>query len=278
MSQILARPLRLVVPAFFLGAALMPAAASAQVLIYEGPYGPPPGYYGGRPPVPRYPILAPREVMNIVREMGYWRVSVPRLAGGTYVVTAADEEGPVVLRINAATGQVLSARGINGGPTIAVPSGPPPHREASPGAPPRSAPPPVARLAPAPSPSAPLPPPRPPEASVAAVTPAPNDVPAPNAAPAAPLSPQATAPANVAPSVPTPSGAAAPATSAAPANPSPPPAAPAPTPPKPQEAQANPAAQAPQGPVSRKAGTGTGTPGASSAGTASVLSKPKAAN
>lgn len=292
MSHILARPLRLAVPALFLGAVLIPAAASAQVLIYEEPYGPPPGYYGGQVPsrVPRYPILAPREIMNIVRGMGYWRVSVPRLAGGTYVVAAADEEGPVMLRINAATGRVLSARSVNGGPTIAVPS-PQPHRQAPPSAQPRSAAPPVARLAPNPAPGAPMPPSRPPEASVTAVTPAPGDVPAPGAVPAAPgtppaaspsavspsaspAAPQATAPASAAPSAQTPSVAAPPAaTTSAPASPVDASAKPVVS----QEAQANPAPTASRGPVNRKAGTGT-TPGSASAGTASVLSKPKTAN
>jgi len=294
MSPLPARPFRLASPALFLGVALLPAAllpigasvpAAAQVMIYEGPYGAPPAYgYEVPARVPRYPILPPREVMNIVRGMGYWQVSLPRLAGGTYVLTAVDEEGPAVLRVNAATGRVVSARTLNGAQTIAVPGAP--RRSAAPPAPPRNAAPPVARLAPSPQPSAaPLPPPRPPEASMAALTPAPAAPAAPGAvAPAAPaaVAPGATPPAQQSTGpVPPASAVPPPAPIQAPAQP---PAAPsgasaeAPSPGAAGKAPDAPAgvSQAGQGP--RKAGVGTAASGSASAGTASVLSKPKGAN
>lgn len=242
-----------------LGLALLPATllpAGAQMRMYEGPYGAPYGApsYGYEVPgqipprVPRYSMLPPREVMAIVRGMGYRQVSLPRLSGGFYVVTAIDEFGPAALRVNAVTGRVVSVRSIRGGPSIAAPDAPPPSRAAAPA--PRPSAPPVARVSPPPAPaSAPLPPPRPPEAAVAAVTPAPPPEPA---APA-----PATAPA------------------AAPGNPGPAPQ-PAPAPGSPAQAGQAPLNPTAPAPANRKAGVGTG--GGASAGTASVLSRPKPSN
>lgn len=277
-------------PALLLGAGLMQAApAAAQVMIYEGPYGPPRGYMVPPPP-PGYAGLPPWEVRNIVRNMGYWEVSRPRLAGRFYVVAAMDDEGPVTLRVDAFTGRVVGARSLNGGPTIAIPAPSAPRRDLVPGAPQTPRSPSVARVAP----NAPLPPPRPPEATMAAVTPAPSmaapaAVPSAGAAPAASPAPAAPSPGEkpvaardaegagdaANPAVaPAPARVALPAANAMPAANATPPvnAAPAGKEPVPQSASADPAVAPP-----KKAGAGTATTGSASAGSASVLSRPKPA-
>ncbi|ABS65736.1 conserved hypothetical protein, conserved [Xanthobacter versatilis] len=269
MPRTLTGPVRFGIGALILSAAIMPSAPiAAQVLIYEGPYGyarpygPPPRAYVPAPPR-GYGMLPPGEVRAIVVGMGYRQVSRPRLAGRTYVVTAVDEDGPAVLRLDAFTGRVVSARSVYGGPTIAVPTppGPGPRRPPPPPAPPRSQPP----VAAAPSsPAKPLPPSRPPEPAVATVTPAPavpQIAPAPDAAKAAaPQAPAAPQPAAATPSPP--------AQSAAPANPGATPANP--------EAGRSAAQSASAAPQKRKAGAGTATTDSATAGSASVLSRPKA--
>lgn len=224
-----------------LGAALLfSAPAGAQALIYEGQYGGVPRYAP-----PAYAVLAPGEVRNIIRNMGYGRVSVPRLVGPVYLVAAVDDEGPVTLRVDARTGRVVSAYTARNTPTIVAPA---PYRPAPPAprtarvtppaaAPSAGAPPAMPAFTPAP-----LPPSRPPEASMAAVTPAPVAPPVPPvAAPGAPApQSEATAP-------------AAPQAATAPA----------------------PAAQQPAAPPRKKAGAGTATTDSAAAGSASVLSRPK---
>ena len=133
MPRTLTGLVRVGISALILGAAIMPSApAAAQALIYEvpygyeRPYGPPPRGYVPAPPPRGYGLLPPGEVRAIVVGMGYRQVSRPRLAGRTYVVTAVDEDGPAVLRLDAFTGRVVSARSVYGGPTIAVPTPPGP--------------------------------------------------------------------------------------------------------------------------------------------------------
>ncbi|MFS8042039.1 MULTISPECIES: hypothetical protein [Xanthobacter] len=278
MPRPLARPVRFGVAAFILGAGLMPLApATAQVLLYEGPYGyarpygPPPRAYPVPPAPPRgYSMLPPGEVRDIVVGMGYRQVSRPRLAGRTYVVTGVDEDGPAVLRLDAFTGRVVSARSVYGGPTIAVPTPPGPgagpRRAPSPSAPPR-APAPVSPPVAA-APAAPLPPSRPSEGAVAAVTPGPAVTqPAPSSAPAVPgpeaakgAAPQS-APTQSAPAQSTPAPTA-PASAAATAS-------------KP-DAGRSAAPQSASASQRRKAGAGTATTDNAAAGSASVLSRPKA--
>lgn len=266
------------VSALVLGSAL---PAAAQVLIYEGQpglaprgYPVPPGAYppgayppGGAFPVPqaRYPVLPPEEIRAIVQSLGYWNIGAPKLSGRFYLVAAADQEGRALLRVNAFTGRVVSARAIPGGPAVAAPAPAPAPQRATPQ---RPAPPAVARApsAPPPVPSsdaasvagtpAPLPPQRPPEATMAAVTPAPSVVP--SAAPAA-----------VAPAAP--AAAATPPAPGASAN------APAGQTAAQQSATAAPSATPaqPAQPQKRKAGAGTATTDSAAAGTASVLSRPK---
>ncbi|MFG1215184.1 hypothetical protein V5F72_10305 [Xanthobacter flavus] len=268
--------------ALLLGSAL---PAAAQVLIYEGQpglaprgYPVPPGAYppgtypGGAYGVPqaRYPVLPPEEIRGIVQSLGYWNIGAPKLSGRFYLIAASDQEGRALLRVNAFTGRVVSARTIPGGPAVAAPA-PAPQRQAPP-ATARAVPPaPAPSYSAAPSPSiagtpAPLPPQRPPEATMAAVTPAPAAV-----APAAPV-------------VPTPAPAPAPAPAAAtpPAQPAPGASANAPAGQTAAQQSANAAPSAtpaqpasPAQPQKRKAGAGTATTDSASAGTASVLSRPK---
>lgn len=250
MPRTRARRLRPAACALVLGAGLLSAApAGAQPLVYEVPFGPPPRSTG-----PRYEdgVLAPGVIRSIVRGMGYRNVSVPHLRGRVYAITATDEEGPALLRIDAYTGHVVAAVNLNGGPTTAVPG---PDRAAPPRGARRVARPPVnvpsTASAPPPAPpleAAPLPPSRPPEAAVAAVTPA---LVVPPPAPAAP-------------------GASPAVQEAAPV--SPPPEATPPTA-SGSAAAVNPA---PAQPPRRTAGAGTATTDSASAGTASVVSKPKA--
>lgn len=260
MPRTLTGPLRFGIGALILSAAIMPSApVAAQVLLYEGPYGyerpygPPPRGYVPAPPPRGYGMLPPGEVRAIVVGMGYRQVSRPRLAGRTYVVTGVDEDGPAVLRLDAFTGRVVSARSVYGGPTIAVPTppGPGPRRTPPPPRAPAPVSPPVA-AAPV-SPARPLPPSRPPEPAVATVTPAPRPAPAPDAANTA--SPQSI-----------PAQAAVP--QAAPADPGATSANP--------EAGRSAAQSAPAAPQRRKAGAGTATTDTATAGSASVLSRPKA--
>lgn len=318
-SLVRARPIALA--ALLLGAGLASSGpAGAQVLIYEGPYGaPPPRAYPAPPPpypaAPRgYGMLGPAEVRAIVRGMGYRNVSAPRLAGRLYVLTAVDEEGPAVLRIDSLTGRVVSARSVYGGATIAAPSAPPPRYGAPPPGAGRS-PPPQARVAPAPSAAparsapvasapaspVPLPPERPAEATVAAVTPAPVIAPAaPQTAAPQTTAPQTTAPQATAPQATAPAAGATPqgaapggASATAPAGaPALPPAQGSAAPATgqgnagaanagkadatPASPAASPPAQAAVAPPPRKkAGAGTATTDNASAGSASVLSRPK---
>lgn len=259
------------VSALLIGSAL---PAAAQVLIYEGQpglaprgYPVPPGAYppgtypGGAYGVPqaRYPVLPPEEIRSIVQSMGYWSIGAPKLSGRFYLVAASDQEGRALLRVNAFTGRVVSARAIPGGPggpggpAMAAPA-PAPQRQAPP-ATARAVPPAPAPSYSAPSPTiagtpAPLPPQRPPEATMAAVTPA---------------------PAVVAPAAPEPAAVAAQPTPGASAN------APAGQTAAQQSANAAPSATpaSPAQPQKRKAGAGTATTDSASAGTASVLSRPK---
>ncbi|MFS8037332.1 hypothetical protein ACI7BZ_10280 [Xanthobacter sp. AM11] len=268
--------------ALAIGVALLPAAASAQALIYEQPYGAYRTYPMPAPPA-GYARLAPGEVRAIVRGMGYWEVSRPQLRGPTYFLTAMDEEGLVVLRVNAFTGRVVAARTAYGGSPL-------------PQVPPTGAPRATRRAAPVPVPGegegassaarvAPLPPPRPPEATMAAVTPAPvTSAPvAPAPAPLPPPSPAAgpgpaASPDAAAKPVATPAPAAAqgpppaspPASAAANATP-PANAMPSARAGAPQSASAEPPASARKTP-----GAGTATTGSAAAGSASVLSRPKA--
>lgn len=275
------------VSALLIGGAL---PAASQVLIYEGQpglaprgYPVPPGAYppgayppGGAYPVPqaRYPVLPPGEIRAIVQSLGYWNIGAPKLSGRFYLIAASDQEGRALLRVNAFTGRVVSARNIPDGPAIAAPA-PAPQRSAPP-ATARAVPPvPAPSYSAVPSPSiagtpAPLPPQRPPEATMAAVTPAPAAV--------APAAPVAATPAPAA--APTPAAATAPAAPAA----QPAPGASANTPAGQTAAQqsANAAPSAtPAPPAStaqpqkRKAGAGTATTDSAAAGTASVLSRPK---
>ncbi|WP_238119768.1 MULTISPECIES: hypothetical protein [unclassified Xanthobacter] len=235
-------------------------AARAQYLTYERPFiYERPYVYEEPPPIRSYSMLPPGEVRRLVRNLGYWDVSVPRLAGRIYVLRATDEEGPVSLRVDAFTGRVVTV-------DSAAPRPAPPAY----GALPRPA---------SPPPVVPLPPRRPAEADLALTSPA---APAPAiAAPAAPPSaapaasasasrepaasaalqpaPSAPAPSAPAPSASAPSASArvAPAPSAAPVAAG---ASPAPVTPVPAVAPALPAA-------------GTATPGSEAAGSASVLSR-----
>lgn len=264
MPRALVSPLRFGIGALILGAAITPSApTAAQVLLYEGPYGyerpygPPPRGYVPAPPR-GYGMLPPGEVRAIVVGMGYRQVSRPRLAGRTYVVTAVDEDGPAVLRLDAFTGRVVSARSVYGGPTIAVPTPPGPGpRRTPPPAPPRAHAPAQPPVAVAPSlPAKPLPPSRSPEPAVATVTPAPTApqaVPAPDAAKAG---------------VPQPPASQSAAPQAEPANPGATPANP--------EAGRSAAQSVSAAPQRRKAGAGTATTDTATAGSASVLSRPKA--
>ncbi|MFG1369689.1 hypothetical protein V5F33_18390, partial [Xanthobacter tagetidis] len=149
------------------GPLALAAPAGAQVY-YPAP---PPGPYAA-PPRPGYVMLPPWEVRNIVRGMGYWRISQPQLAGRIYTVAAVDEEGPVVLRIDGFTGRVIGARTIGGGPPPV--SGPPPYGPPSYGPPPSVQAPPAAPKPPkvAARPTVvPLPPPKPPELMEASAPP-----------------------------------------------------------------------------------------------------------
>ena len=276
--------------------------AHAQYYGYPEPYGGRPGAYGSPPgyvPLPRSGVLPPAEIRNILLDMGYRQVSRAQLQGRTYVIAAWDDSGPAMLRIDAFTGRVLSARSVRGGPTIAVPS-------PGPARPPRVAPPRGPNVAVRPDPSASAP--RSPNAAARAV-------PAPQAPASAPLPPQrpelasappvpasgSTVPAATAPAVPAVSAPAAAAPAASAAAPSATPASPAGTAgavnPAPKAAApagagaveaptaavtpaAKPAANPAPKPASKPeraagAGTATGTP---SAGAASVLSRtaPKA--
>ncbi|MGR7995699.1 hypothetical protein [Xanthobacter sp. ZOL 2024] len=225
-------------------------AARAQYLTYERPYiYERPYVYEEPPPIRSYSMLPPGEVRRLVRNLGYWDVSVPRLAGRIYVLRATDEEGPVSLRVDAFTGRVVTV-------DSAVPRSAPPAY----GALPRPA---------SPPPVVPLPPRRPAEADLALTSPAapapaiaapaapPSAAPAPSAS--APREPAASAALQPAPSAPAPSASArvAPAPSAAPVAAG---ASPAPATPVPAVAPALPAA-------------GTATPGSEEAGSASVLSR-----
>ncbi len=272
------------VSALLFGSAL---PAAAQVLIYEGQpglaprgYPVPPGAYppGTYPPgtyaVPqaRYPVLPPEEIRAIAQSMGYWNVGAPKLSGRFYLVAATDQEGRALLRVNAFTGRVVSARNIPGGPAVAAPAPYPAPQRAAPPATARAVPPPAPTYsAPAPAPAmagtpAPLPPQRPPEATMAAVTPA----------------PAAVAPSTPAPSTPAPAAPAATAPAASAAQPAPGASANAPAGQTAAQQSANaapsatpaPPASAAQ-PQKRKAGAGTATTDSASAGTASVLSRPK---
>ncbi|MFG1361210.1 hypothetical protein V5F67_19785, partial [Xanthobacter tagetidis DSM 11602] len=100
-----------------LAASLALAAPAGAQVYYPGPV---PGPYVV-PPRPGYVMLPPWEVRNIVRGMGYWRISQPQLSGRIYTVAAVDEEGPVVLRIDGFTGRVIAARNLTGGPPPYVP-------------------------------------------------------------------------------------------------------------------------------------------------------------
>lgn len=298
-------------PSFFLAA---PAAAQ----YYRPGDDLPPRVYVPGPPA-GYQMLPPWEVRNLLRRMGYSRVAPPHLSGRIYAVSAVDDEGPVILRVDAYTGRVLDARVIGGrGPTIVMPAEPPPR-----GVP--SAPSSKPHVASRTSPSAPLPRPRPAQASGpsqtaaavpgpvpadAAATPAPEVAAVPKPAASAPAAPPVAA-ANAGAEKPapgaSPSGAvatqavasanpAAPAPAAAPSQPSASKtpqsansaaqgaASPAPVTPatvaapaaKPATVAA-PAAKPAQPVQAQSKGTGTGagsaTPGGSSAGSASVLSR-----
>lgn len=223
-----------------------PAPAAAQYLIYERPY------VYERPPVyappPRGPLqyvmLPPAEVRRRLQNMGYWQISRPELSGRTYVLTAVDNEGPVSLRLDAYSGEVLAARPLSALPPGAgrPPLVPPATVNAAPAQPPRMAP------------SAPLPPVRPPEADLALAAPPPP--------PASPHDAATGAAGGAVPAVAAPSASvpAAPAASAPVAVPSP---GPSPGP-----------APAPVLEVAGPAGAGSATPGGGAAGSASVLSAP----
>ncbi|MFG1402535.1 hypothetical protein [Xanthobacter sediminis] len=224
-----------------------PAPAAAQYLIYEEPYGAAPPPYGyERPPVyvprPRGPLhyvmLPPSEVRRRLQAMGYWQVSRPVLSGRVYVLTAADDEGLLSLQVDAYSGEVLRAH-----PVGALPPGAGRAPMVPPGritvAPPRPVAPPA---------SVPLPQPRPPEADVALSAPA--------AVPAVPP-PADAAPASQPAAVP-PAGS--------------PEAAPVPVP----DAGAPPpvAASPEAAPASEPTSAGSATPGDTTAGSASILSRP----
>lgn len=232
-------------------AALIPSGpAAAQYLIYERPY------VYERPPVyappPRgqleYVMLPRAEVRRRLQAMGYWQISRPELRGRAYVLTAVDNEGPVSLRIDAYSGEVLGAR-----PLPALPPGA--------GRPPLVPPAPVGTPQPrVVTPAAPLPPSRPKEADQAPppVAQVPAQVPAPTSVQGAVGAPESA-----------PKGAV-PAAEAAPA------AAPTVTIGHAEQAPAQntPQAPAPVPSVGEPTTAGSATPGDSSAGSASVLSQP----
>ncbi|MFG1417947.1 hypothetical protein V5F38_13380 [Xanthobacter sp. V0B-10] len=223
--------------------AAFPAPAAAQYLIYEQPYGYEPAPYGyERPPVyvpaPRGPLhyvmLPPSEVRRRLQAMGYWQISRPVLTGRVYSLTAADNEGLLSLQVDAYSGEVLRVRPVGALPPPAGRAPMVPPARIM-AAPPRPVGPPA---------NAPLPPSRPPEADIALSAPA---VPLP--AEAAPAPETAVAPPSAAPQ-------------AAPAS-------------VPDTGTPPPVAAGPEvAPASEPTSAGSATPGDTTAGSASILSRP----
>lgn len=289
------------------GALLMSGSANAQY--YD--YGPGPGgsVYGGPPPAGpmggppgRGVRLSQYEVHDLVRGLGYRRVSEPILSGRHYMVTALDEGAPVAIRVDAYSGRVVDVQPLIYG--RAAPGGYYPPEAMPPGGSARTARPPVPN-------SAPLPPSRPfaregepemvPEASAQSVPEVgAGESGAPVAGPAEQQYPSAQGQWNEAlpaqddpgpaPQLVTPAEQGVPPNvvqQPAPESPNPAPQAVAPASPA-SPVGANAVAPAPSvvakpvaapPPVARPVpdvGAGVSTPGGATAGTASVLSRPQA--
>ncbi len=297
------------VSALCAGPLLISGSANAQYYDYgPGPGGP---VYGGPPPAgpmsgpPGQGVrLSQYEVHDLVRGLGYRRISEPVLSGRHYMVTALDEGAPVAIRVDAYSGRVVDVQPLIYG--RAAPGGYYPPEAPFPGGPARAARP----AAPA---SVPLPPSRPfalegepemvPEASsqgVPEVDAGPGGGEVPVAAPDAPQYPSAQGQWNdalpaqddsgPAPQIVTPEVESVPPADvqqSTPESPKPAPQVAAPANPA-SPAAANGGAPAPPvvvtpavpPPVAGKSvpdvGAGVSTPGGSSAGAASVLSRPPA--
>lgn len=92
------------------GVLLMPGSVFAQY--YDDPIRPGRPVYGGPPPTSsgRAVRLSQYEVRDLVRGLGYRRVSEPVLNGRHYVVTATEDGAPVAIRVDAYSGRVVDVQ------------------------------------------------------------------------------------------------------------------------------------------------------------------------
>jgi hypothetical protein len=141
-----------------------------------------------RPPL-QGAVLAPYEMMTIVRSMGFDPISRPVLRGPVYVIRALDEDDlPVRVAIDAHTGNVV--RVSEGGPGANLSGGWQRGRPGEFGLPPESVPPGAVYLPPRESgPREVMPPPPPPRPKVATRTPLPRAAPPQSKATATPPTP-----------------------------------------------------------------------------------------